>query len=53
MTVKDLADSLNVAPSELIKKLMGLGIMATLNNSLTFFRLVHMWYVERSGPLVW
>ena len=36
MTVKDLADSLNVAPSELIKKLMGLGIMATLNNSLTF-----------------
>lgn len=36
MTVKDLADSLNVAPSELVKKLMGLGIIATLNNSLTF-----------------
>ena len=36
MTVKDLADSLNVTPSEIIKKLMGLGVMATLNNSLTF-----------------
>ena len=36
MTVKELADNLGVAPSELIKKLMGLGIMATLNNSLTF-----------------
>ena len=36
MTVKDLADSLNVTPSEIIKKLMGLGVMATLNNALTF-----------------
>ncbi len=36
MTVKELADSINVAPSELIKKLMGLGIMTTLNNSLSF-----------------
>lgn len=36
MTVKDLSDSLNVAPSELIKKLMGLGVMATLNNQLSF-----------------
>ena len=36
MTVKELADSLAVAPSELIKKLMSLGIMATLNHSLTF-----------------
>lgn len=36
MTVKDLADALDVTPSEIIKKLMGLGVMATLNNSLTF-----------------
>ena len=36
MTVKELADLLEVAPSELVKKLMGLGIMATLNNSLSF-----------------
>lgn len=36
MTVKELADSIGVVPSELIKKLMGLGIMTTLNNSLTF-----------------
>ena len=36
MTVKELADSLGVAASELIKKLMGLGIMANLNQSLTF-----------------
>jgi len=36
MTVKELADSLDVSASELIKKLMGLGIMANLNQSLTF-----------------
>ncbi len=36
MTVKELADNMGVAPSELIKKLMGLGIMTTLNNSLSF-----------------
>ena len=36
MTVKELADAMDVAPSELIKKLMGLGIMTTLNNSLSF-----------------
>lgn len=36
MTVKDLADSLEIMPSELIKKLIGLGIMATVNQSLTF-----------------
>ena len=36
MTVKDLADDMGVAPSELIKKLMLLGIMTTLNNSLSF-----------------
>ena len=36
MTVKDLADNMGVSPSELIKKLMLLGIMTTLNNSLSF-----------------
>lgn len=36
MTVKELADSLEVAASELIKKLMGLGIMSNINQSLTF-----------------
>lgn len=36
MTVKELADAMNVTTGELIKKLMGLGIMATLNNSLSF-----------------
>ena len=36
MTVKELADAINVTTGELIKKLMGLGIMATLNNSLSF-----------------
>ena len=36
MTVKDLADALNVPTSTIIMKLMGLGIMATVNNSLSF-----------------
>ncbi|HIT37407.1 MAG TPA: translation initiation factor IF-2 [Candidatus Onthousia faecipullorum] len=36
MTVTELANTLNVAPSEIIKKLMGLGVMASLNNSLNF-----------------
>lgn len=36
MTVKELADSIGVISSELIKKLMGLGIMTTLNNSISF-----------------
>ena len=36
MTVKELADALDVSTGEIIKKLMGLGIMATLNNSLNF-----------------
>ncbi len=36
MTVKDLADSLSVPASELIKKLMLLGVMANLNQSLSF-----------------
>ena len=36
MTVSDVAAMLNVAPVEIIKKLMKLGIMASLNNSLAF-----------------
>ena len=36
MTVSDVATMLNVAPVEIIKKLMKLGIMASLNNSLAF-----------------
>ena len=36
MTVADVASILNVSPSEIIMKLMGLGIMATANNSLNF-----------------
>ena len=36
MTVKDLADSLNVNGTEIIKKLMGLGVMANLNQALAF-----------------
>ena len=36
MTVTDLANTLNVSTSEIIKKLMGLGVMASLNNSLNF-----------------
>lgn len=36
MTVNDLADNLVVPSSELIKKLMNLGVMATLNQSITF-----------------
>ena len=36
MTVSDLAKELNVNPTEVIKKLMNLGIMASLNNSLSF-----------------
>jgi len=36
MTIGDLAKSLNVQPAELIKKLFVLGILATINNSLSF-----------------
>ncbi len=36
MTVATLATELHVAPTELIKKLMGLGVMANLNQSLSF-----------------
>ena len=36
MTVTDLAEELGVAPIELVKKLMGLGIMATVNQSLDY-----------------
>lgn len=36
MTVKDFAEKLGVTTSELIKKLMMLGIMASLNNKISF-----------------
>ena len=36
MTVIDVANALNVTPSQIIMKLMGLGIMANANNSLSF-----------------
>lgn len=36
MTIGDLATSLGVGSAELIKKLFGLGIMATINNSISF-----------------
>ena len=36
MTISELADALNVNGAEIIKKLFGLGIMATLNNSISF-----------------
>ena len=36
MTVSDLANLLDVSTGEIIKKLMGLGIMATVNNSVSF-----------------
>lgn len=36
MTVKELADALEVSPSELVKKLFDLGVLTTLNQSLDF-----------------
>ncbi len=36
MTVKELADHLEVNPNEIIKKLISLGIMANLNQSIDF-----------------
>ena len=36
MTVNDLADAFGVPSSQIIMKLMGLGIMATANNTLSF-----------------
>ena len=36
MSVKDLADELNISGTDLIKKLMGLGTMASLNESVDF-----------------
>ena len=36
MTIGDLAKVLNVTPSELIKKLFSLGILATVNNKVDF-----------------
>lgn len=35
-TVKSLADTLSVNPTDIIKKLMELGVMANINNSLEF-----------------
>ena len=36
ITVKDLAAEMKITSSEVIKKLLGLGIMATINNELDF-----------------
>ena len=36
MTIKDFADELGVPVTEIIKKLMGLGVMASMNASLNF-----------------
>ena len=36
MTVKDLADTLNINSMEIIKKLMNLGVMCNINQSLDF-----------------
>ncbi len=36
MTVTELANALDVAPVELVKKLMGLGVMASVNQSVDF-----------------
>lgn len=36
MTISDLANALNVNGAEIIKKLFNLGIMATLNNAISF-----------------
>ena len=36
MTVTELANSLEVAPVELVKKLMGLGVMAAVNQSVDY-----------------
>lgn len=36
MTISDLASALNVGGAEIIKKLFNLGIMATLNNAISF-----------------
>ena len=36
MTVTDLANALDIAPIELVKKCMGLGVMASVNQSLDY-----------------
>ena len=36
MTVTDLANTLNIAPVELVKKLMGLGVMASVNQAVDY-----------------
>ena len=40
MTVSDLANSLGVSGPELVKKLFGLGIMATVNNSISYDEMI-------------
>ena len=36
MTVKDLAESLNISPDELVKKLVLMGLMISVNQSISF-----------------
>lgn len=36
MTLGELAEKLNIAPAELVKKLFLLGVMATVNNAITY-----------------
>ncbi len=36
MTIKDLADALNVTPAEVIKKLFALGMVCNINTSITY-----------------
>ncbi len=36
MTVSSLAEKLNVSPSEVVKKLIGLGVMANMNQSIDY-----------------
>ena len=45
MTVTELAESISVAPVELVKKLMGLGIMATVNQSVDFDTVFHHFFI--------
>ena len=50
MTVSDLAKELNVAPTEIIKKLMALQVMANLNYSLSY-ELVELISVDYNKTL--
>ena len=51
MTVSDLAKELNVSATELIKKLMGLQVMANLNYSLSY-DLVELLVVDYNKSLI-